>query len=73
MAFAHNDKDEDLLPSSCPAESFAAVVTCADVLLRWGGAELCAEVGDGMKGKAAYRGGVQRLHFSTEGVIRRDD
>src|ERR1700730_16459712 len=24
------------------------------------------------KGKAAYRGGVQRLHFSTEGVIRRD-
>jgi hypothetical protein len=41
----------------------------------WGcgaGLELYAEVGDGMKGKAAYRGGVRRLHFSTEGVIRRD-
>jgi integrase len=25
-----------------------------------------------VEGKAAYRGGVQRLHFSTEGVIRRD-
>jgi hypothetical protein len=24
------------------------------------------------RGEAAYRGGVQRLHFSTEGVIRRD-
>jgi hypothetical protein len=24
------------------------------------------------RGKAAYRGGVQRHHFSTEGVIRRD-
>src|SRR5438105_13400485 len=24
------------------------------------------------RGKAAYRGGVRRLHFSTEGVIRRD-
>jgi hypothetical protein len=34
--------------------------------------ELRPKVGDGMKGKAAYRGGVQRLHFSTEGVIRRD-
>jgi hypothetical protein len=24
------------------------------------------------RGKAAYRGGVRRLHFSTKGVIRRD-
>jgi hypothetical protein len=35
--------------------------------------ELRPKVGDGMKrGKAAYRGGVRRLHFSTEGGIRRD-
>jgi hypothetical protein len=27
--------------------------------------ELLPEVGDGLMGKAAYRGGVQRLHFST--------
>jgi hypothetical protein len=34
--------------------------------------ELFAKVGDGMKVKAAYRGGVQRPHFSTEGVIPPD-
>jgi hypothetical protein len=31
--------------------------------------ELWAKVGDGVRGKAAYRGGVRRLHFSAEGVI----
>src|SRR5262249_29342255 len=34
--------------------------------------ELWAKVGDGVKGKAAYRGGARRLHFSSKGVIRRD-
>ena len=33
--------------------------------------ELWPEVGDGLTDKAAYRGGVQRLHFSNEGGIRR--
>src|SRR3954453_4929064 len=32
--------------------------------------EVCAEVGDGVRDEAAYRGGVRDLHFSTEGVIR---
>jgi hypothetical protein len=34
--------------------------------------ELWAKLGDGVRRKAAYRGGVRGLHFSTEGVIRRD-
>jgi hypothetical protein len=34
--------------------------------------ELCAKVGDGMRGKSAYRRGVRSLYFSTQGVIRPD-
>jgi hypothetical protein len=34
--------------------------------------ELFVEVGDGMKGKGGVSWGCSRLHFSTEGVIRRD-
>ena len=34
--------------------------------------EVCAEVGDGVRDEAAYRGGVRDLHFSTEGVTRHD-
>src|SRR3954471_14465995 len=35
-------------------------------------AEVCAEVGDGVRDEVAYRGGVRDLHFSTEGVTRHD-
>jgi tetratricopeptide (TPR) repeat protein len=58
------DRLKSLLPGDPPW-------ALAKYRIRSAQGELWSEVGDGVTGKAAYRGGVQRLHFSNEGVIRR--